>query len=213
MIVGVNGHFKIEASVFRQVTVSIGVLSTEDGANLENPTEVGRNSLLLGELRTLGEESTATEVVYGEDCSTTFSGGRLKLRGVDLNEAVLFEGVSEDAGDHGTHTEKRLVGRVSEIEDSGVHAVAQGLWGLVVAKGEVLSGVDEVNRHDVNLNIGVCSRSNRLGGALEDTSDLDKRFGVDLSYPCDKVGITGITGENTLNGVCLVAEEEEVENL
>lgn len=94
-----------------------------------------------------------------------------------------------------------------EIEDSGVHAVAQGLWGLVVAEGEVLSGVDEVNRLDVNLNIRVCSRSNRLWRALEGTSDLDKRFGVDLSDPCDEVGITGITGENTLNGVCLVAEE------
>jgi hypothetical protein len=100
MIVVVNGHLKIEASVFGQVTVSVRVLGAEDGANFENATEVGRDGLLLGELRTLGEESAATEVVDSEDSSTTFSGGRLKLRGVDFNKALLFEGVSEDSGDH-----------------------------------------------------------------------------------------------------------------
>jgi len=100
MIVVVNGHLKIEASVFSQVTVSVRVLGTEDGANFENATEVGRDGLLLGELRTLGEESAATEVVDSEDSGTTFSGGRLKLWGIDFNKALLFEGVSEDSGNH-----------------------------------------------------------------------------------------------------------------
>jgi hypothetical protein len=106
-----------------------------------------------------------------------------------------------------------LVRGVSKIEDSGIHAVAQSLRRLVVAEREVLSRVDEVNRVNGNLDSRMCCRSNGLGRLLEGTSDLDQRLGVDLANPADKVGISGITGENTLNGVCLVAQKEEVEDL
>lgn len=96
---------------------------------------------------------------------------------------------------------------MSEIEDSGVHTVTQSLRGLVVAEGEVLGKVDEVNGFDVDLDTRVCSRSNRLRRLLENTTDLDERLRVDLTNPRNKVGITGILREDTLNGVCLVSEE------
>jgi hypothetical protein len=70
--------------------------------------------------------------------------------------------------------------------------------------------VDGVDSH---LNARMCSRSNRLRRLLECTGDLNQRLGVDLANPSNEVGIIGITCENTLNGVCLVSEEEEVEHL
>jgi hypothetical protein len=96
---------------------------------------------------------------------------------------------------------------VSEIENSGVHTVTQSLWGLVIAEGKVLGEVDKVNGFDVDLDTRVCGRSNRLRRLLESTSDLDKRLRVDLANPRNKVGITGILREDTLNGMCLVSEE------
>jgi hypothetical protein len=96
---------------------------------------------------------------------------------------------------------------VSEIEDSGVHTVTQSLRRLVVAKGKVLGEVDKMNGFDVDLDTRVCGRSNRLRRLLQSTSNLDKRLRVDLANPRNKVGITGILCEDTLNGVCLVSEE------
>ncbi|KAI6770941.1 hypothetical protein HG531_009796 [Fusarium graminearum] len=212
VVVGINGHLQIETSVLSQVTVGVGVFGTEDRADLKDTAKVGRNGLLLGELGTLGKESPATKVVHGEDSGTTLCGSRLQLGGVDLNEAMFLKGVSEDSRNHCTHTEEGLVRGVSKIENSGVHAVAQSLRGLVVAERKVLGKVDEVDRVDGNLNSRMCGRSNRLRRLLQGTSDLDQRLRVDLADPRDKVGITGITGENTLNGVCLVTEEEEVED-
>jgi hypothetical protein len=112
----------------------VRVLGTEHRANLEYATKVSRDSLLLSELGTLSKECPTTEVVYGEYSSTTLGGGRLQLRGVDLNEALLLEGVSKDSRDHGTNTEESLVGGMSKIEDTGVHTVAKSLRGLVVAE-------------------------------------------------------------------------------
>jgi hypothetical protein len=82
------------------VTVSVRVLSTEDRADLENTAEISRDSLLFSQLGALCEESPAAEVVDREDSSATLCGSRLKLRCVDLDKAILFEGVSEDSGDH-----------------------------------------------------------------------------------------------------------------
>jgi hypothetical protein len=99
-----------------------------------------------------------------------------------------------------------LVRGVSKIENSGIHSVAQSLWGLVVAERKVLGKVDEMDRVDSNLDSRVCGRSDGFRGLLEGTSDLDQRLRVDLADPRDKLGITDITGENTLDRVCLVAE-------
>lgn len=82
------------------MTVSVGVLSTENRADLENTAEISRDGLLLSQLGALCEESPAAEVVHREYSSTTFCGSGLELGCVDLDKAILLEGVSEDSRDH-----------------------------------------------------------------------------------------------------------------
>lgn len=50
-----EAHLKIEAHELSHVTVSVGVLGTEDRSNLEHSLEVRANSHLLVELRGLGK--------------------------------------------------------------------------------------------------------------------------------------------------------------
>lgn len=168
---------------------------------------------MLGELRALSEEGSATKVVDGEDSGAALGGSGLKLGSVNLDKAMLLKGVSEHARDHRSHAEEGLVRGVSKIQNARGHAVAQGLGRLVVAKGEVLSRVDEVNRADVDLNSRVRRRSDGLWGLLEDTRHLNERLGADLAHPLDEVGVIGIAGEDTLDRVRLVSEEEEVKHL
>jgi hypothetical protein len=100
VVVGINGHLQIETCVLGQVAMGVGVFGTEDRANLKDATKVGGDSLLLGKLRALSEESPATKVVYREDSSATLGGSRLQLGSVDLNEAMFLKGVAEDSRNH-----------------------------------------------------------------------------------------------------------------
>ncbi|KAM6513446.1 hypothetical protein FALCPG4_015865 [Fusarium falciforme] len=66
---------------------------------------------------------------------------------------------------------------------------------------------------DIDLNVRLRRQSNGLWRLLQDTAYLDQRLGADLAHPFHEVGIISIAGEDALDGVRLVAEEQEVEGL
>lgn len=171
--------------------------------------EVGRHSHLLGQLRALGQESTAPEIVDLEDLGAALCGCGLQLRSLDLDEAIAIENLSEFAGDHGPDTEQGLVAGVPEVEDTVVQARLGSLWGLVVVKRQVASSVDNVDRVDLDLEFLVGGGADRLRGNLQGAGDLDERLGFEALDPLDEMG--GVVLQDALDGVCLVAEEQEVE--
>lgn len=175
VVVVLDGHFHVEARVFRQVAVRVGVLGAEDGADLEDAAKVGRDGHLLGQLGALGEKGVAAKVVDLEDGGAALGGGGLELGRVDLDEAAV-EDVAELARDEGADAEEGLVGGVAQVEDARRHAVPHGLRGLVVGKGGVVGGVDEVDGVDTDLDAGVGGGADRLGGRLERAVDLDERL-------------------------------------
>ena len=83
--------------------------------------EVGGDGHLLVQLRRLSEEGGAFEVVHLEHVGSSLGGGADDLRRVDLDEAALGQGVSEESADSGLESEDGLVGRGAQVE----HAVVQ----------------------------------------------------------------------------------------
>lgn len=173
--------------------------------------KVGRNSHLLGQLGALCQEGAAPEVVDLEDLGAALCCGRLQLGGLDLDEAVAVEDIAELAGDHGPYAEQGLVAGVPEVEDAVAQTGLCGLWGLVVVKGQIAGRVDDVNRVNLDLEVLVGGGADRLRRGLESASDLDERLGLEALHPLDEVGC--IVLQHTLDGVRLVAEEQEVEML
>jgi hypothetical protein len=78
-VVLVEHHLDIETCELAQVTVGVGVLSTEDWTDLENSLHVTAKDHLLVELRALSEASLLAEVVKSEDVGTTFGSTTDKL--------------------------------------------------------------------------------------------------------------------------------------
>lgn len=79
--------------------MSVTVLSPEDGANFVHPLKVGANAHFLCQLRALGQESGALEVIDLEDGGTGFREAALQLGRVDLNEAFRVKETPGCAGD------------------------------------------------------------------------------------------------------------------
>ena len=67
MIMVVESHLQIDTGKLSEVTMSVRIFSPKDRTNFEDALHVGGDAHLLGELRALGEEGGATEVVYFED--------------------------------------------------------------------------------------------------------------------------------------------------
>ena len=57
VIMFVNSHFEIETDEFSHVSMSVGVFSSENGSDFVDSFHVSCDTHLLGQLRTLGEES------------------------------------------------------------------------------------------------------------------------------------------------------------
>ena len=81
-----------------------------------NLVKVGGNSHLLVQLRRLSEEGGTLEVVHLEHVGSSLGGGADDLRRVDLDEAALGQGVSEESADSGLESEDGLVGRGAQVE-------------------------------------------------------------------------------------------------
>ena len=117
MIVVLESHLEIETGELGQVPVSVGLLGPEDGANFVHLLHVSGDSHLLSQLRGLGQERWATEVVDLEDGRTGLSGSGLKFRRLDLGEALGIEEGSEEIGDTGTDTEDGVGYWSTEVDD------------------------------------------------------------------------------------------------
>lgn len=100
---------------------------------------------------------------------------------------------------------------MTEIKNTRGHAVAQGLRRLVVAEGNICCAVDEEDRLNIDFNVGLSGRSNWLRGGLDQTANLYERLGMQLLHPLDHVHV--LSRQDALDGVSLVAKEQEVESL
>lgn len=105
MIVVFKSHLEIETGELGQVSVSVGILGSEDGTNLVHLLHIGCNGHLLGQLRRLGQERRAAEVVNLEDGRTGLGSRGLEFRRLDLGETLGVEERSEKICDAGAETE------------------------------------------------------------------------------------------------------------
>ena len=65
-------HFKIKACELAQMSVRVGVLSSEHGSDLENALKITTQSHLLVELGALGKTCILFEVFQTEHVCTSF---------------------------------------------------------------------------------------------------------------------------------------------
>lgn len=121
MVVILECHLQVESDELRQMSMSVGVLGAEDGADGENAVEVGSDRHLLVQLWRLCEVRRLLEVADGENVRAAFAGGRNDLRRVNLDEALIGEDVAEELAHAGFESEDRLVGWRAEVQ----HAVVQ----------------------------------------------------------------------------------------
>lgn len=94
-VVLVEDHLDIEASEFTQMSVGVGVFSTEDGTDFEDSVHITAQDHLLVELRALSEASFLAEVVEAEDISATLGGTTDELGGVNLSELAGVQKLTE----------------------------------------------------------------------------------------------------------------------
>ena len=118
MVVIFEGHLKIETSELGQMPVGVGILSPEDGTNLVHLLHISGNGHLLGQLRRLGQECWATEIVDLEHSGTGLGGGGMEFRGLDLGEPLRIEECSEEVGNSSTKAEDGVGYRGTEIDNS-----------------------------------------------------------------------------------------------
>ena len=111
VVVLLDLHLHIEAGEFSQVARRVRVLSAEDRSDLKHTVHICDNSHLFVQLRRLGEVGRAIEVSDGEDVSTTLTLGGDQLGSVDLNEAVLDQGLAEEEASGRLQPENGLIGR------------------------------------------------------------------------------------------------------
>lgn len=151
IVVLLEGHLHIETNELGHVSVSVGVLGSEDGSNLKHSLKVTRHEHLLVQLGRLGQEGITLEVVELENVSSTLGGGSNHLGSVDLNEALGHEELSEQLANTVLDTENGLVGLGSEINASGIK-----------------TGIEVDNLQLESLGLGLRSRSvlNQNGGLL-----------------------------------------------
>lgn len=131
-VVLVDGHFNIQSGELTHVSVSEGLLGSEDGADLEDSVEVGHDTHLLVELRRLGEASLLVEVLELEDVGSSLRSTSDELGGMDLDESVLEKELSEELADSRGDSEDGLVGGCSEIDDSVVESGLESNDGSLV---------------------------------------------------------------------------------
>ena len=181
VIVLVDGHLQVHTGVLGQVTMGVAVLGTEDGADLKDTAEVGRDAHLLGQLGTLCEEGVSAKVVDLEDLSTRLGSSGLQLGSMDLDEALVFEVSAEDAADTGVDAEDGLssgraevgnaVGDADSCRGQGLHLVCLSVHLDVINRVDIdgkmlVKGDDEVHALDQDLHIVNRASLDGLGGLL-----------------------------------------------
>ena len=81
------------------MAMCIAVFRYEDKATLLDMLEICRNGYLLGQLRTLHEESRPTDIVELKDTRSRLGCARLQLRCVNFDESLRVEICAEEVSD------------------------------------------------------------------------------------------------------------------
>ena len=71
VVVLLDGHLQIESYKLGHMSVGVGVLRTEDGADLVDTLEVGSDGHLLGKLRRLSKECLACDADFRQNSDET----------------------------------------------------------------------------------------------------------------------------------------------
>jgi hypothetical protein len=232
MVVLLELHLQIETSELGQVTGCVGVLGTEDGANLHDLLEARCNQHLLVELRRLGEVRRAVEVLELEDVGTALRRGTNDLGRVDKGEALLGEELLEESADTTLDNEDGLVDLGSEVNgpvvQPGVEADKRALGTLLLlllgssVGGQRPLGILDLQRQghlsldldeqllDVDLKVLDGGTLDGLLDALDKTGDQDGALGADVAAELDHLLAQLVAGRNDgLDGVEVLAQVQE----
>ena len=117
MVVVFKSHLEIETGELGQVPVGVGIFSSKDGPDLVHPLHISSDSHLFSQLRRLGQESGAAEVVDFEHSGTRLSCSGLEFGRLNLSEALRIEEGSEEISDAGAKTKDRMGDRGTEVDN------------------------------------------------------------------------------------------------
>jgi len=110
VVVLLDLHLHIEACEFSQVARSVRILSAEDRTDFKHTIQIGHNCHLFVQLRGLCEVSRAVEVSDSEYIRATLTLRGDQLRGVNLNESVFEQCLTEEETSCRLQFEDRLIG-------------------------------------------------------------------------------------------------------
>ena len=121
VIVLLDCHFEIQAGELTQMSMRVGVFSSEYRADLKDSLEASAGSShLLVELRRLGQTGVLVKVLQLEHVRPSFRGSPDQLRGVDLGKVALEEIVTKELADSRLNTEDALISGCARIHPSEV---------------------------------------------------------------------------------------------
>lgn len=104
------------------MSVCVWVFSSEDWANFEDSLHITTKHHLLVELWGLSQACFLIEILQSEYIGTTFWGTSDELGGVDFDEVLGVEELSEEHADCGLESHESLVGWHSQIDNSIVQS-------------------------------------------------------------------------------------------
>jgi len=117
-----DGHFHIETSEFAQMSVCIGIFSSEDWSNFKHAIEVTTESHLLVKLWALSEARWLVEIFECEYVGTTFRCTTDHFWGMDLNETVFHHEFSVKSAHSRLEFKDSLVCWDTQINDTVVES-------------------------------------------------------------------------------------------
>jgi len=104
-----NGHFHIETCELAQMSVGVGIFSSEDWSNLEDTIKITTESHLLIELWTLSKTSGLVEIFECEYVGASLRCTTDHFWGMNLNEIVFHHKFSIKSADSGLESKDGLV--------------------------------------------------------------------------------------------------------
>mmetsp|Transcript_62037 Transcript_62037/g.134584 ORF Transcript_62037/g.134584 Transcript_62037/m.134584 type:complete len:222 (-) Transcript_62037:496-1161(-) len=102
------------------MSVGVRVLRPENGPDLEDAWQISIHSQLLVDLRRLRQRCGLAKVVRSEDLCAPLAFAKDELRGVDLDESPLRQGLSEDPADCCLHPHDGVVRWHAQVEPTTV---------------------------------------------------------------------------------------------
>mmetsp|Transcript_10545 Transcript_10545/g.15079 ORF Transcript_10545/g.15079 Transcript_10545/m.15079 type:complete len:280 (+) Transcript_10545:246-1085(+) len=210
-----DGHFQIQASKLTQVPTCVGVFSTENRSNFEDPLESTTcRSHLLVQLGTHTQTCWFAKVIEGENISSSFTCSRQQFGGVDFHKVLRKQVFTEECTNHRLDTENRLVGRCAKINPAVVKSsflsnpasFCRGIGFMIICSH--ISFLDRVRSASIfhlkwhrcggfvhtvelfylNLYLRLCCSLYRVGGHGKCTVHINDRFNGDAIHVFDHSG-------------------------